>query len=255
MWLFCVDPPESGLQERVCGVQPRGVHVSDARQEALHLVFIPEDITKKTQTLILRRTLMQTVWFTWQEARKPNRRGLPAGLHGRTASWGWRWWRVSEKTRWFYHTGLQYLDLLSSGERRMRPTCTGPGLLLYPLGYRPASWIYESDYLTCQHSERGVRCSSHSFLKSQRNYRIWLPYEFQSPGGRNWCLLTWQPASPHRVLIHNYTQSVFTSINALKQNWIPNIVCARVGLIHVNVPGNSKELWFRVSGLVSFGTV
>lgn len=50
MWLSCVDPPESGLQERVCGVQPRGVHVSDTRQEALHLVFIPEDITKKTNT-------------------------------------------------------------------------------------------------------------------------------------------------------------------------------------------------------------
>lgn len=57
-------------------------------------------------------------------------------------------------------------------------------------------------------------------------------------GGHTWCLLTWQPASPHRVLIHTHTQSVFTSINALKQNWIPNIVCAWVGLIHVSVQRN-----------------
>lgn len=39
-------------------------------------------------------------------------------------------------------------------------------------------------------------------------------------------------------LIHTHTQSVFTSINALKQNWIPNIVCAWVGLIHVSVQRN-----------------
>lgn len=57
-------------------------------------------------------------------------------------------------------------------------------------------------------------------------------------GGHTWCLLTWQPTSPHRVLIHTHTQSVFTSINALKQNWIPNIVCAWVGLIHVSVQRN-----------------
>lgn len=44
---FCVDPPESGLQERVCRVRPRGVNVSDARQEALFLILIPEDGTKK----------------------------------------------------------------------------------------------------------------------------------------------------------------------------------------------------------------
>lgn len=44
-----MNPPESDLQERVCRVQPRGVHVSDARQDALHLVFITEDITKKKE--------------------------------------------------------------------------------------------------------------------------------------------------------------------------------------------------------------
>lgn len=98
-------------------------------------------------------TLMWTAWFTWKEAMKLNRRGQPAGSHGRTASWGWwRRRRVSEETSWFDHTDTDFLDLSSSSEKRMRPTCTGQhwsqvstaaGLLLYPLGYRPARWIYE----------------------------------------------------------------------------------------------------------------
>lgn len=52
----CVDPPESGLQELACRVQQWGVHMSEAMQEALHLVFVAEDIPKKPQTLSLRRT-------------------------------------------------------------------------------------------------------------------------------------------------------------------------------------------------------
>lgn len=93
------NPPESGLQKSVKRVQQWGVHVSDARQETSHLIFISEDIKKRTfysKTDQKTRTLMLTAWFTWQEVMKPNRRGSPAGLPGRTASCRRLRWRVSE---------------------------------------------------------------------------------------------------------------------------------------------------------------
>lgn len=55
----CVDPPESGLQGLACRVQPWGVHMSEAMQEALHLIFIAEDIPKKPNTFTYKNwTLM-----------------------------------------------------------------------------------------------------------------------------------------------------------------------------------------------------
>lgn len=42
------NPPESGLQKSIKRVQQWGVHVSDARQETSCLIFISEDIKKRT---------------------------------------------------------------------------------------------------------------------------------------------------------------------------------------------------------------
>lgn len=63
----CVDPPEPGPQGLARRVRPWGVHVSEAMQEALQLVFIAEDVPKKkTQITFTQKnwTLMWTAWFT-----------------------------------------------------------------------------------------------------------------------------------------------------------------------------------------------
>lgn len=131
--------------------------------------------TKKKKTLILRRTELWCGWF-----------GLPDRKR-------WNW--IDEGCQQGY-TDRQHCEDDDNEEflRRQADSitqthniwiCWAPGKLgwgppaqvqipgqhccrapFVPLCYRPTSSIYESDYLTCQHSEPGVRCSSHSFLKS-----------------------------------------------------------------------------------------
>lgn len=178
------NPPESGLQKSVKRVQQWGVHVSDARQETSHLIFISEDIKKRTfysKTDQETRTLMLTGWFTWQEVMKPNRRGSPAGLPGRTASCRRLRWRVSETRQADSVTQKNNIwiccaPVKAEWDSPAQILIPGqPASFCTPPVINPPSQLYDSDYLTCQHLERGVRYSSCSFLKSQSDYRVSLP--------------------------------------------------------------------------------
>lgn len=118
------------------------------------------------------KTLMLTVWFTWQEVVRPNRRGSPAGLPGRTASFLRQDKQIlSQKNIWICCAPVKAewdspAQILIPGQ---------PASFCTPPVINPLSQLYDSDYLTCQHLERGVRYSSCSFLKSQSDYRVSLP--------------------------------------------------------------------------------
>lgn len=132
---------------------------------------------------------MWMVWFTWQEAMKLNRRGLPAGLHEQTALWGWWQWRVSKKTSWFYHADTQYLDLLSSREIRMRPTCTGPD---------PRSTLLPGSFCT-------PLLSTH-----QLNLWVWL-FNVSTLGARSQMFQPQLPEISYHISLISYLTSLMSS--------------------------------------------
>lgn len=155
--------------------------------------------------------------------------------------------RFWDETSRFCHTEETHLDLLRPSESRMRLTCTDPdprsaGLLLYPRRYQPPQptlwfWLFNmstlgagSQIFQLQLPEISDRLSGFTSLM-RSNY----------PGEIAGCVLTWQHAHLDEEYWSSYMQSVSTPINALKQNSITNIVCAR-GCFH---PGQCSRQDFQ----------
>lgn len=88
----------------MCLTRDRNLPTSSSSLRTLKKTFYPRT-DQKTRTLVLM------IWFTWQEVMKPNRRGPPAGLRGRTAWRGRLRWRVSEKTSGFIRTSSGSVEL------------------------------------------------------------------------------------------------------------------------------------------------